>query len=321
MCYRKGQRGVATNLFNSIINLGGPLEPTRAKKQAGYSTSSGVIKLLSLCQLKLSTYQRDVSTFFIYNDLVGVVPSVLSNDGNALKPAIELDLYKKQSIRLNVKVDYEFVSKNPEPSLEYLKDHIVPEVVVTSVTTLDNTVSLPCVTEYVQKKGNSGENLEKSFIETIKIIQSCERCQQKAKVENNILNLKSGDCNNRCEACLITKEVCDGCNLIGHQHINQCLRACFSCINENKRCITRVVLVLTVDYEQGNKTAFLNIISSIKNNTIDPDLALLAVLPDAVHAGKSLKASFCNWQLIIGNRSSKAVMEKMSAFIPKSYQR
>ena len=113
--------------------------------------------------------------FFIYNDLVGVVPSVSSNDGNALKPAIEFDLYKKQNIRLNVKVDYEFVSKNPEPSLEY---HIVTEVVVTSVTTLDNTVSLPWVYfHYVSKKGNSGENLEKSLIETIKIIQSCELCQ------------------------------------------------------------------------------------------------------------------------------------------------
>ena len=57
--------------------------------------------------------------------------------------------------------------------------------------TLDNTVSLPCVTEYVPKKGKSGENLEKSFKKTIKIIQSCESCQQKAKVENNILTLKS----------------------------------------------------------------------------------------------------------------------------------
>ena len=105
-----------------------------------------------------------------------------------------------------------------------------------------------------------------------------------------------------------------------------------SCINENKRCIRRVVLVLTADCEQGNKTAFLNIISSIKNNTIDPDLALLTVLPDAVHFGKSLKVSSCNWQAIIGNeranlaiiltlcnRSSKAVMEKMRGFIPKSH--
>ena len=76
------------------------------------------------------------------------------------------------------------MSKNPEPSLEYLKDHIVIEVVVTSVTTLDNTMSLHCVTEYVTKKGSSGENLEKSTTETIKIIQTCKRCQKKAKVKN-----------------------------------------------------------------------------------------------------------------------------------------
>ena len=64
MCCRKGQRGVARNLFKSEIDLGGPSEPMRAKKQVGYSTSLGVIKPLSLCQLNLSTYQKDISTFF-----------------------------------------------------------------------------------------------------------------------------------------------------------------------------------------------------------------------------------------------------------------
>ena len=39
MCCGKGQRGVAANLLESEINLGSPSEPTRAKKQAGYSTS------------------------------------------------------------------------------------------------------------------------------------------------------------------------------------------------------------------------------------------------------------------------------------------
>ena len=98
-----------------------------------------------------------------------------------------------------------------------------------------------------QKKGKSGENLEKSFIETIKVIQSCERCQQKAKVENNILTLKGVDYNSQCEVYLKTKDVCNGRSLIGHQHINPCILACFSCTNENKRCIHRVVLVLTAD--------------------------------------------------------------------------
>ena len=190
-------------------------------------------------------------------------------------------------------------------------------------------MSLPCVTEYVPKKGKSGEKLEKYFIEIIKIIQSCECSQQKAK--NDLLTLKRVDCNSQCEACLKTKEVCNGCSLIGHQHISPCLRVCFSCINENKISFRRVVLVVTADCEQGNKTAFLNIISTIKNNTMDPDLALLTVLSDAVHVGKSLNALICDRQLIIGNeranlaiirtlrnRSSKAVMEKMKGFIPES---
>ena len=49
MCCGKGQRGVAGNLFKSEIDLVGPSEPMRAKKQVGYSTSLGVIKPLWLC--------------------------------------------------------------------------------------------------------------------------------------------------------------------------------------------------------------------------------------------------------------------------------
>lgn len=80
----------------------------------------------------------------------------------------EFHLYKTQSIELNVKVDHKFVSKNPQPSLDYLKDYIVREVVVTSVKTLVNTVTLPFVTGYETKKGESEENLENSFTELLK---------------------------------------------------------------------------------------------------------------------------------------------------------
>ena len=58
----KGQSAVAANLFESEVNLDGPSEPTRAKTQLGYSTCSGVIERLLLFQLKLSIYQREVST-------------------------------------------------------------------------------------------------------------------------------------------------------------------------------------------------------------------------------------------------------------------
>ena len=109
------------------------------------------------------------------------MPSLLSNGNNALKSAIEFNLYKEQNIGLNVKVNYEFLSKNPEPSLEYLKNNIITEVVVTSVTTLDNTASLSCGIEYVPKKGKLGGNTEKFFIETIKIIHHANVVNRKLK--------------------------------------------------------------------------------------------------------------------------------------------
>ena len=52
---------------------------------------------------------------------------------------------------------------------------------------------------------------------------------------------------------------------------------------------------------QGNKSAYEIIREKVDANEIDPDLSLLAVLPDCPHIGKSLKASFANWWLKLGN--------------------
>ena len=37
--------------------------------------------------------------FFIYNDSVGVVSKVWTNDDNTLKTAVEVGLYKKQNVK------------------------------------------------------------------------------------------------------------------------------------------------------------------------------------------------------------------------------
>ena len=53
---------------------------------------------------------------------------------------------------LNFDVDIDFVKKNLVTP-EFLNEHIVTEVLVTSVTTLDNEVSMPCATNYMPKRG------------------------------------------------------------------------------------------------------------------------------------------------------------------------
>ena len=205
--------GGRNNIENQLPlqNFGGPSRPTRTKKKSGYTTKSGVVKELSLCQLKLSTSSKSDASFLVCNKTVKVIPCVLSNDGNALKPAIELDIRQKQLIGLDFACDYQYIKDNPSPSPEFLKSHIVVEVVISNITSLDNDSSMPVIAEYVPKQGKSGDNLVKSFIENICLVQTCERCQTRAKTDEHILDAKNVNCNSSCVTCLSNKTVCESC--------------------------------------------------------------------------------------------------------------
>ena len=90
-------------------------------------------------------------------------------------------------------------------------------------------------------------------------------------------------------------------------------------------------LVATANCEEGNKKAFYIIKESIADQSIDPELSLLSIIPDVPHVGKSLKAGFSNWFLKIGEersslavircmrgRSSSDVKQRMRKLIPKN---
>ena len=64
----------------------------------------------------------------------------LSTDGNALKPSIEFDSRLKTCAGLDIPVDIAFIKKNPKITPEFLQNHIVTEVLISSVTTLDNVM-------------------------------------------------------------------------------------------------------------------------------------------------------------------------------------
>ncbi len=82
------------------------------------------------------------------------------------------------------------------------------------------------------------------------------------------------------------------------------LRSCDHCLKEGLRCKRAIILVLTTDCEQGNRSAFDVIKSSIEMEQMDPFLSLLSALPDCPHVGKSMKAAFSNWWLRCGNEKA-----------------
>ena len=73
----------------------------------------------------------------------------------------------KVCVGLNIDVHIDFV-KNNEVTLEYLKEKIVTEVLMSSVTTLDNGVSMPCATEFPPNGGKTGEAMSASLLSTVK---------------------------------------------------------------------------------------------------------------------------------------------------------
>ena len=91
------------------------------------------------------------------------------------------------------------------------------------------------------------------------------------------------------------------------------------------------VLACIIDCEEGNKKAMTEMKENLEKGTVDPHLALIVPLPDSVHVGKSLKASFANWYLKLSNergnlsmlktlrnKADPVVRKEMRKFLPRN---
>ena len=233
---------------------------------------------------------------------------------------------------LTLKVDVTFVQENPQPSPHFLSAHIITEALVSSVTALDNSCSLPCAVEYVAKKGKTGEEMKNRFDTTCKLLQVCEACRNMVPSIENTMSLEGINiCDSACNECFKEKVVCEECKQHGQTSFFPSLRACKRCIEDGKKCVKAAVLIVTVDCEEGNKKAMSDILEELENGTRDPSLSLVIPIPDSVHVGKSLKAGFANWYLklqnergnlailkTLRNKASLEVRKTMRKFLPRN---
>lgn len=320
-------RNSHARLSEKKMNLGGPSESVCAKYQAGYTPESGVIKPLSLGHMTL--LKNSEAKPLIATPKLTVIPCAFANDGTALKPAIEFDPRLKQNIGLTTPVDLRYALENPTPSPDYLKENIVTEAIVSSLTSLDNFCSLPVAVDYTSQGGKTGEFMVNFFQEHIKTLQTCESCQEKTPHRRHIISSLEPQCNSYCEECYQSREVCDDCKSIGQVSHLPSLRFCASCQNKNKVCFRRVVMIVCSDCESGNKSAFEMLQEKLEAHTEEPELAVLSVLPDCPHVGKSIKAAFANWWLkckgerinlalirTLRNRSDKETKDIFRKLIP-----
>ena len=137
---------------------------------------------------------------------------------------------------------------------EVLLKKFVFEVVVSSVTSLDNNICLPVAVHYAPKSGKSGDNVRCTFSQQIRLIHMCENCIRKTEGINLILQKnKYQVCQSYCTCSFNSETVCKRRSIKSQTEANPCLRACDYCLQNNFRCIRRAVLVITVDCGPGNK--------------------------------------------------------------------
>ena len=165
-----------------------------------------------------------------------------------------------------------------------LKELIVTEAIVGSITTLYNKVSSPISVHYTTKAEKNGENMEEMFTKHVKTLQMCKSCTEETKA-NDLIIEANPICESYCKNCYKNKELCAPCIGDGQISIFHSVRICKWCITQG----------------QGNRQMFLSLKNKIETENTDPELLLTVPLLDAPHLRKSFKASFSNWILKLFN--------------------
>ena len=179
---------------------------------------------------------------------------------------------------------------------------VIWEAIVSSFTSLN--VFVPVVVHCCCKVGKCGDNIKETFLDQIRLIQMCGNCIVRTNDENMVLT-KSNFlvCKSYCDNCCTSDAVCENCSIKGQTQVNPALRACDYCLKNNFRYIRRIVLVITVDCESGNKQCLKQIQQELNESTINPHLSLLSLSPEVSHVLKACKASFSYCYLQLNNGS------------------
>ena len=283
----------------AMFNLGGPSLHAVRKCDAGYTTKSGVLRPLLNAFHSFSDNPLSNVSYLVDTANVKVIPVCLAADGTALKPGLEYDEYSKTIVGATHIIDLDYVKDNVDPNIVELKTNIVTEASVTFMTSLDNQISLPVAVHYLPKSQN-GQQTSLMYENIIQVCQMCSKCIS-TKTNSDVISESDG-CVSFCEECWKNQAVCSSCAELGHQsHLPQ-LRACNACVRGKQKCSKVAVCVLVMDCESKNKNAM-----QILKAESPYALNMLSPLPDVVHLGKSIKCSWANWFIIVGDERTNLV--------------
>lgn len=206
------------------------------------------------------------------------------------------------------------MKEHPDVKGETLKDDFVSEAVVTFCTYISNSICFPVDVDCAKER-KTDRNVLKSIYEKIQLIKICYKCLNEMPAPKMTLDINNIKYNNKSEERLRLNYTCIDCATVGHTSYIPSLRACSNCIETGHICRKLAVYVITLDYEEGNKQAMMEIMRTKESRTIDPDFLLLVPMPDVMHVGKSLKCSFANcFFMLSGYRSVLSLIRSLPKY-------
>ena len=279
------------------LNYGGPSTYALRKYRPGRTPISGIVKQLLL---SAQTLHPKVSSVCVTTNLSVLCGTTLQIDGTMCRAGLVFDDHIEQVIGLDIPLTFKDLEEMDfKVKGEFLKEHLVQEVDVIYLSSLDGKVQFAIGYLLQAGTGKTGKALLKQYSEVVRLSSVCEACVKSSPSHlNTIKNTVIKKCNSFCEICWNTKVVCKTCKNLGRKTIYPQLEACFLCLQNGITCVKNTVFVVALDCYSGNRYLIEEIKSQRAKNQLDPYLWFTEFIGEIVHLLKTLKSSFSNWMLL-----------------------
>ena len=157
-------------------------------------------------------------------------------------------------VKLNI--DSKYISGNPDPDKQVLKNNMVHECVGLCITIADNKLSIPYAVKHLTTSISGEETAKKMSNQATQTHVCLDHLTNRLINIDNVVIKNTIKCSSSCQGCRERDSMCDSCIEKGVLSNNSVLKPSY-CLREELKCIKLAVLGISMVSEQRNQTAQL----------------------------------------------------------------
>ena len=188
-----------------------PGKTTHRKKCSGYTTDDGIHGYLLESFFQLASAPDSLLTSLHEDNFIKVIPVFIAKDDIQTKPGIAFDEKQKQLVGSKIKIESKYISDNPDPDKQVLKNNMVHECEVLCITSADNKLSIPYVVNHLTKAISGQETAKKMSDQAIQTYVCLHHLKNRLINIDNWVIKDTRKCSSSCQGCTEGDSMCDSC--------------------------------------------------------------------------------------------------------------